>query len=48
MEDYYKWQIEQLRATIAQQDEIIRILSQNKLDILTENNRENCIVHSLQ
>lgn len=30
MEEYYKWQIEQLRATIAKQEEIINQLINDK------------------
>lgn len=31
MEEYYRWQIEQLRATVAQQEEIIISLTNAKL-----------------
>ena len=30
MEDYYKWQIEQLKATVAQQEQIINQLINDK------------------
>lgn len=33
MEEYYKWQIEQLKATIAQQERIINQLVNDKLKI---------------
>ena len=36
MEEYYKWQIEQLKATIAKQEEIINTLVGKKLESLTE------------
>ena len=32
MEEYYRWQIEQLRATVAQQEEIIVSLTKAKLN----------------
>lgn len=31
MEEYYKWQIEQLKATVAKQDEIIRQYAEREL-----------------
>lgn len=31
MEEYYKWQIEQLKATVAKQDEIIRQYAKREL-----------------
>jgi hypothetical protein len=43
MEEYYKWQIEQLRATIAQQEKIInellndKVLKYKKEDITSSN-----------
>ena len=36
MEEYYKWQIEQLKATIAQQERIINQLVNDKLKIALE------------
>ena len=40
MEEYYKWQIEQLKATIAQQERIINQLVNDKLKVaLEETNR---------
>ena len=36
MEEYYKWQIEQLKATVAKQEEIINTLIGKKLENLTE------------
>ena len=33
MEEYYKWQIEQLKATIAQQERIINQLVNDKLKV---------------
>lgn len=38
MEEYYKWQIEQLKATVAKQDEIIRMYAERELARLQENN----------
>lgn len=35
MEEYYRWQIEQLRATVAQQEEIIISLTKAKLNEFT-------------
>ena len=32
MEEYYKWQIEQLKTTVAKQDEIIRTLAGEKYE----------------
>lgn len=36
MEEYYKWQIEQLKATIAQQERIINQLVNDKLKVVLE------------
>lgn len=36
MEEYYKWQIEQLKATIAQQERIINQLVNDKLKVALE------------
>ena len=36
MEDFYRWQIEQLRATVAQQEQIINQLINDKLKYTTE------------
>lgn len=36
MEEYYKWQIEQLKATIAQQERIINQLVNDKLKVTLE------------
>ena len=36
MEEYYKWQIEQLKATIAQQERIINQLVTDKLKVALE------------
>lgn len=33
MEEYYKWQIEQLKATVAQQERIINQLVNDKLKV---------------
>ena len=36
MEEYYKWHIEQLKATIAQQERIINQLVNDKLKVALE------------
>jgi hypothetical protein len=36
MEEYYKWQIEQLKATVAQQERIINQLVNDKLKVALE------------
>lgn len=36
MEEYYKWQIEQLKATIAKQEQIINQLVNDKLKVALE------------
>lgn len=36
MEEYYKWQIEQLKATVAKQEEIINMLVGKKLESLVD------------
>jgi hypothetical protein len=36
MEEYYKWQIEQLKATVAQQERIINQLVNDKLKVAQE------------
>ena len=36
MEEYYKWQIEQLKATIAKQEQIINQLVNDKLKVVLE------------
>ena len=36
MEEYYKWQIEQLRATVAKQEQIINQLVNDKLKVALE------------
>lgn len=36
MEEYYKWQIEQLKATVAKQEEIINMLVGKKLESLAD------------
>lgn len=47
MEEYYKWQIEQLKATVAQQDEIIKMYAERDLQRLTEHNSHNSLMHSV-
>lgn len=44
MEDYYKWRIAQLEATVEEQAEIILMLSQNKL---AEYNSEDSLIHTV-
>lgn len=44
MEEYYKWRIEQLEATVAKQEEIINTLINNRS---LEYDREDCIIHSI-
>ena len=40
MEDFYRWQIEQLRATVAKQEQIINQLIGDKLKYTQENGLE--------
>lgn len=40
MEEYYKWQIEQLKATVAKQDEIIQQYAKRELARKTKKESE--------
>ena len=47
MEEYLRWQIEQLKATVAKQDKIIQTLTKKKAKELIKNNIQNSIVHTI-